>query len=132
MPDANIEACVNRIIWGKFMNAGQTCIAPDYVLLVGDVDVEVFVQKCLEVLRRMYGEDPSKSPGLLPHRQSETQGSIDRADEGDGEFECGNVTGSFHGPDGTGESSLRIILACGRKYSVPCCPSCRSRTLRRL
>lgn len=62
MPDANIDTCVNRIIWGKFVNAGQTCIAPDYVLLVGDVDRDSFVQKCLGVIRKMYGEDPSNSP----------------------------------------------------------------------
>ena len=62
MPDANLDTCVNRIIWGKFMNAGQTCIAPDYVLLVGDVDRDGFVQRCLGGIRKMYGEDPSNSP----------------------------------------------------------------------
>ena len=31
--DANIKIAVNRIIYGKFINAGQTCVAPDYVLV---------------------------------------------------------------------------------------------------
>ena len=62
MPDANLDTCINRIIWGKFMNAGQTCIAPDYVLVVGGVEVDEFVERCLRVIRRMYGEDPSASP----------------------------------------------------------------------
>ena len=30
--DANIEVAARRIIWGKLMNAGQSCISPDYVL----------------------------------------------------------------------------------------------------
>lgn len=31
--DANIENTARRIAWGKFINAGQTCIAPDYLLV---------------------------------------------------------------------------------------------------
>jgi len=31
--DANIKFCVKRLVWGKFLNAGQTCIAPDYVMV---------------------------------------------------------------------------------------------------
>lgn len=31
--DANLDVTVNRIVWGKFLNAGQTCVAPDYVLI---------------------------------------------------------------------------------------------------
>ena len=62
LPDANIETCVSRLVWGKFLNAGQTCLAPDYVLLVGGIDRDGFVEKCLEAIRRMYGGDPSSSP----------------------------------------------------------------------
>jgi len=32
-PDANIKICVKRLVWAKFINAGQTCIAPDYVFV---------------------------------------------------------------------------------------------------
>jgi aldehyde dehydrogenase (NAD+) len=31
--DANLKICVKRLVWGKFVNAGQTCIAPDYVMV---------------------------------------------------------------------------------------------------
>ncbi|HEY4967561.1 MAG TPA: aldehyde dehydrogenase [Puia sp.] len=31
--DANIKFCVKRLVWGKFLNAGQTCIAPDYAMV---------------------------------------------------------------------------------------------------
>ncbi|HCL82491.1 MAG TPA: aldehyde dehydrogenase [Chitinophagaceae bacterium] len=32
-PDANLKICIKRLVWGKFINAGQTCIAPDYVMV---------------------------------------------------------------------------------------------------
>ena len=35
-PDANIDVCARRVIWGKCLNAGQTCICPDFVLCPRD------------------------------------------------------------------------------------------------
>ncbi|MBN9312555.1 MAG: aldehyde dehydrogenase [Chryseobacterium sp. 39-10] len=32
-PSANLEVAAKRIVWGKFLNAGQTCVAPDYILV---------------------------------------------------------------------------------------------------
>jgi aldehyde dehydrogenase (NAD+) len=32
-PDANLKTTIKRLVWGKFVNAGQTCVAPDYVLV---------------------------------------------------------------------------------------------------
>jgi aldehyde dehydrogenase (NAD+) len=32
-PDANLKTVIKRLVWGKFVNAGQTCVAPDYVLV---------------------------------------------------------------------------------------------------
>jgi len=37
-PDANLKICVKRLVWGKFINAGQTCIAPDYVLVHENIE----------------------------------------------------------------------------------------------
>jgi aldehyde dehydrogenase (NAD+) len=45
--DANIDICVKRLVWGKFLNAGQTCIAPDYILI--DRKIE---KRFLEALRK--------------------------------------------------------------------------------
>ncbi|HMK18120.1 MAG TPA: aldehyde dehydrogenase family protein [Chitinophagaceae bacterium] len=39
-PDANLKICVKRLVWGKFVNAGQTCIAPDYVLVHKSIEKE--------------------------------------------------------------------------------------------
>jgi aldehyde dehydrogenase (NAD+) len=37
-PDANLKICVKRLVWGKFVNAGQTCIAPDYAFVHKDIE----------------------------------------------------------------------------------------------
>lgn len=59
--DADIEVAAARIAWAKFLNAGQTCIAPDYVLVT-----EPVCQPLLAALRKRllksYGEDPAHSP----------------------------------------------------------------------
>ena len=54
--DANIARAAKRIAWGKTLNAGQTCIAPDYVLIHPDVK-EAFVQAFDEAMRTLHGED---------------------------------------------------------------------------
>lgn len=36
-PSANLDVAARRIVWGKFLNAGQTCIAPDYILVHSSV-----------------------------------------------------------------------------------------------
>lgn len=60
LPDAKLETAARRIAWGKFTNAGQTCIAPDYVLT--DADTEARLVPLLEkVLLKMFGEDPARS-----------------------------------------------------------------------
>lgn len=45
--DANLEVAAKRIIWGKFLNAGQTCVAPDYLLVEESVQ-----EQFLEMLRK--------------------------------------------------------------------------------
>lgn len=61
LPDADMEIAARRIAWGRFTNAGQTCIAPDHVL----TDRET-MEKLIPLLRteisRMFGEDPAQSP----------------------------------------------------------------------
>ncbi|WP_338441464.1 aldehyde dehydrogenase family protein [Synechococcus elongatus IITB4] len=61
--DADIDLAVaaRRIAWGKFFNAGQTCIAPDY-LLVQRAIAEPLIQALIDNIRQFYGEDPQQSP----------------------------------------------------------------------
>ena len=60
LPDANLEVTATRIVWGKFTNAGQTCVAPDYILT--DADTEALLLPLLEKnIREMFGDDPQSS-----------------------------------------------------------------------
>jgi aldehyde dehydrogenase (NAD+) len=49
--DANIKICVKRLVWGKFVNAGQTCIAPDYVMVHKSIE-----KTFLEALKKEISE----------------------------------------------------------------------------
>ncbi len=57
---ANIDIAARRIAWGKTINAGQTCIAPDYLMVHRSVKEEL-LKKIAAGFERMYGEDISKS-----------------------------------------------------------------------
>lgn len=59
--DANIKIAARRIMWGKTLNSGQTCIAPDYLVIHRDVKNE-FLLEARNAIREMYGEDPRQSP----------------------------------------------------------------------
>ena len=58
---ANIKLAARRILWGKFINCGQTCIAPDYVLVHESVKDD-FVEQCKKEIRLTYGENAQLSP----------------------------------------------------------------------
>ncbi len=53
---ADIRTAARRIAWGKTLNSGQTCIAPDYILIHKDVK-EAFVKAFAEEVRSLHGED---------------------------------------------------------------------------
>ncbi|MER2997521.1 aldehyde dehydrogenase [Pontibacter populi] len=59
--DADLELAARRICWGKFLNAGQTCVAPDYVLVQEDVKEEL-IQQMARSLQEFYGAQPADSP----------------------------------------------------------------------
>lgn len=54
--DADIEIAARRIAWGKTLNAGQTCIAPDYLLIHRSRENE-FVEAFRKALMRLHGRD---------------------------------------------------------------------------
>ena len=58
---ADLEVAAKRIAWGKFFNAGQTCIAPDYVLVEKSVHSRL-ISSLKENIRLFYGENPQNSP----------------------------------------------------------------------
>jgi aldehyde dehydrogenase (NAD+) len=59
-PGVDLAVAARRIAAGRFGNAGQTCVAPDYVLAIGDTAEEIKPQLATAV-RELYGEDPATS-----------------------------------------------------------------------
>ena len=58
---ANLKLAAKRIVWGKFINAGQTCIAPDYILIQEDMKSHFVDFLKIEIIKA-YGENPKDSP----------------------------------------------------------------------
>lgn len=59
--DADLKLAARRIVWGKFLNGGQTCVAPDY-LLVHKTIKEKLLYKMVHYVHQFYGQDPIASP----------------------------------------------------------------------
>lgn len=57
---ANIDVAAKRIAWAKTLNSGQTCIAPDYILIHSDVK-EAFIKAFAKQMVVLHGEDVKKS-----------------------------------------------------------------------
>ncbi|MEY9854108.1 aldehyde dehydrogenase (NAD+) [Leifsonia sp. EB41] len=57
----DLAAAARRIAWGKFMNAGQTCVAPDYILATKAISERLAVELG-NAVRSLYGDDPADSP----------------------------------------------------------------------
>lgn len=91
--DADLAAAAQRIVFGKFLNAGQTCVAPDYVLAIGDT-AKAVEPHLASAVHELYGADPAASAeygrivnerhfdrltGLLGSGRTVTGGTHDRA-----------------------------------------------------
>ncbi|MYL19691.1 aldehyde dehydrogenase family protein [Halobacillus litoralis] len=59
--DASVDLAAKRIVWGKFTNAGQTCIAPDYVYVHHEVKADL-IRSMKKYIQEFYGENPLKNP----------------------------------------------------------------------
>lgn len=71
--DANLELSAKRIVWGKLLNAGQTCVAPDY-LFVNKKIKEKFLKLLVKEIKDQYGEDIKKNyeyPRIIRERDIE-------------------------------------------------------------
>lgn len=58
---ADLEVTARRLMWGKLYNAGQTCVAPDYVLAHADIH-DALIEQMVAVVRQFHGPDSSKTP----------------------------------------------------------------------
>jgi aldehyde dehydrogenase (NAD+) len=92
--DTDLAVAARRVAWGKYLNAGQTCIAPDYALVVKGRE-DQFVEHVRRAIFDFYGADPKASPdygrivndqhlrrlaGLLEGGQPTVGGGVDEVD----------------------------------------------------
>ena len=59
--DANLNIAAARVVFGKYLNCGQTCVAPDYVLVDRRVHDE-FLELVKQQITAMFGQDPLENP----------------------------------------------------------------------
>jgi aldehyde dehydrogenase (NAD+) len=68
---ADLKVSARRIIWGKLMNAGQTCVSPDYLLVEEDIK-EKLVRELVKAIESSYGANPENSedyPRMINEKQ---------------------------------------------------------------
>ena len=82
--DIDLEKTAKRIVFGKFLNAGQTCVAPDYILAEKGIK-DRLVQKIKQNIARMYGDNPQKS---ADYGRIINNGQFDRIA---GYLDCGDI-----------------------------------------
>ena len=63
LDDANLAVTARRLVWGKGLNAGQTCVAPDHILVVPELRAPLIEAMAAEITN-FYGDDPLTSPDL--------------------------------------------------------------------
>jgi len=63
LADADVQVTARRLVWGKTVNAGQTCIAPDHLLVVPALR-DALLEAMATEIRRFHGNDPLSSPDL--------------------------------------------------------------------
>ncbi len=61
--NANLEVAAKRIVWGKFFNSGQSCIAPNHIFVDKEIENN-FIEKLKQCIVNFYGEDPILSKNL--------------------------------------------------------------------
>jgi acyl-CoA reductase-like NAD-dependent aldehyde dehydrogenase len=61
--DVDLEVAARRIVWGKFFNAGQSCVAVDYLLVDRRIR-SALVERLAGTIREFYGAEPARSPDL--------------------------------------------------------------------
>lgn len=54
---ANIKLAAKRIVWGKYLNCGQTCVAPDYIVCESSIKDD-FVAEVIKQIKKQFGENP--------------------------------------------------------------------------
>lgn len=78
-PSANIAVAAKRIVWGKFLNAGQTCIAPDYLLVHESIEEKMITAMIEKIKEFNYHQNAPHYTQIIDKRNTERLlGFIDR------------------------------------------------------
>ncbi|WP_179318999.1 aldehyde dehydrogenase family protein [Winogradskyella helgolandensis] len=94
---ANIDKAAKKIMWAKFLNCGQICVSPDYVLIDASVKAQ-FIDACKKWLQTFYNDNPKASDSygrIVTDKHFERLSSyLDNAKTLDAKFEVGGDTDS--------------------------------------
>ena len=78
---ADLKNAAKRIVWGKFLNAGQTCVAPDYLLVHEKVKSEL-ISKMKELISEMYNDSTNDLASIVNNKHFERlKSALDQAIE---------------------------------------------------
>ena len=88
--DLDLEVAASRVVWAKFYNCGQTCVAPDY-LLVKESVYQAFMERLIAKVREFYGPDPSQCEAYSRIVNQRHFRRIMKLLEGSGDVLCGGT-----------------------------------------
>jgi len=86
----DLDVAARRILWGKFYNAGQTCVAPDYVLAHEAIE-EPLLARMKKTLQEFFGDDPQSRPDFGRIVNARHHRRLIKLLEGSGEVVAGGV-----------------------------------------
>ncbi|OEF97514.1 aldehyde dehydrogenase [Desulfuribacillus alkaliarsenatis] len=93
--DAKLEVAAKRVIWGKFLNAGQTCIAPDYLLVHKNIRNEL-IEQMKRAIVDLYTENPLENSDYTrvvnEHHFNRLLGYLSDGQIDDGQIDDGQVS----------------------------------------
>ncbi|MFZ4714430.1 MAG: aldehyde dehydrogenase family protein [Bacteriovoracaceae bacterium] len=89
--DTDMPDTVKKIVWGKYVNAGQTCIAPDFVL-VPESRAKEFLDLSVKAIQEIYADDKNMAHIISARHLTRLRNLTDEAIQGGAELICGNLT----------------------------------------
>ena len=125
---ADLDVAARRIVWGKYLNAGQTCIAPDYVLVDRRVEAPLLA-RMTDAVAAFYGADPRASADfgrIVNERHFDRVARLADAD-GAGEVVFGGErdrAARYYAPTALRGHRRRPRRSCRRRSSDRSCRRC--------
>ena len=115
-PDANISTIAKRILFGKTANAGQTCVAPDYVLVPAE-KLELLIDELCQAFTEFYPDfasNPDYSAVINTAQYQRLMSMLERAQSGGARvINCGDSTGKNETAIANSERRLALQLIIG-------------------